>query len=152
MSRLPTLILMRCWPGLPGMASRATTGPVRTRPSVNAIRTTRDGQKKPRPFTRIRPISPITLRSPRASAPPVSQMNGSPLVQTFLIDPTSVPLKASSQVAVLPPQAKPHDLGDRVEGEGQTEQEEGGEKEHPKEGAPLGSLREFHRDVGGQGP
>jgi tetratricopeptide (TPR) repeat protein len=45
------------------------------------------GQKKPRPLARINPTSPTTRRSEITSAPPVSQMNGSPLRQSCVALP-----------------------------------------------------------------
>ena len=65
--------------GSPGLGSRSTIWPVRTAPSASVTRSDVRGQKNPRPFTRIRPMSPATSSSESVSAPPVSQMNGSPL-------------------------------------------------------------------------
>src|SRR5919106_6161882 len=133
------------------MLSRSVADPVNTFPSRSVKRTTSDGQKNPSAFTRITPIRPATMIRARARAPPVSQMNGSPLRQSLRTPARftglpRLPLRLArprSQVAILAPQAQTHELGHGVHGQRQAEEKEGGQKEEPEQRAALRRLRQL---------
>jgi hypothetical protein len=87
MSRLPCRI---CWRIASlsdtdfarfALRSVAVTDPSTVVPSVSFRRTTSWGQKKPMPLNAIRKTRPATKMRHAASAPPVSQIHGSPSFQ-----------------------------------------------------------------------